>query len=136
MGREEGNDIMPFINMYVRQGIQEEQIRQMVPAVTAAISDNLENTLPRMVRITIYEIPAAYMTDGGAEPDTAAPTLVLQLGPGRSDEAVAKCLKAVVDAVHRTLEVPAEKVRFYVERVPGENFAIGGKLKDFNKKVT
>jgi len=121
--------------MYIRQGCKAEEIEHCVKSVTAAVADNLENTLPRMVRISIYEIPAIYMTDGGEAPDTAAPTLVLQLGPGRSDEAIANCLSAVVEAVHQSFHVPKNKVRFYVERVPGENFAIGGKLKDFNKKV-
>lgn len=126
---------MPFVNLYVRQGISSAQTRQLVSDVTAAIADNLENTLPRMVRISIYEIPSPYMRDGAGQPETPAPTLVLQLGPGRSDEAVDRCLTAVVEAVHQALDTPKESVRFYVERVPGENFAIGGKLKDFQKKV-
>ncbi len=126
---------MPFINLYIRQGCKPEEIERCVKSVTAAVADNLENTLPRMVRISIYEIPESYMTEGGGAPDSAAPTLILQLGPGRSDEAVARCLSAVVEAVHQSFGVPKSKVRFYVERVPGENFAIGGKLKNFNKKV-
>ena len=126
---------MPFINMYVRQGLTSVQTRQLAGEVTSAIANTLENTLPRMVRISIYEIPAHYMRDGAEQPKTPAPTLVLQLGPGRSDEAIDRCLDAVVDAVHWTLAVPKESIRFYVERVPGENFAIGGKLKDFQKKV-
>ncbi|WP_325199186.1 tautomerase family protein [Oscillibacter sp.] len=126
---------MPFINLYMRRGLTDNQARELVQTVTAAVADNLENTLPRMVRISIYEIPESHLYAGNASPDLAAPTLVLQLGPGRSDEAVGRCLEAVTDAVHRTLSVPREEVRFYVERVPGENFAIGGKLKNFQERV-
>lgn len=126
---------LPFINLYMRQGLAGAQARELAERVTAAVADNLENTLPRMVRISIYEIPDSHLYAGDCPRTSAAPTLVLQLGPGRSDEAVGRCLEAVTDAVHRALDVPREEVRFYVERVPGENFAIGGKLKDFNKKV-
>lgn len=122
---------MPFINMYLKQGLSPEQTRACVREVTAAVAGSLENTLPRMVRVCIYEIPAEYMSDGGRAPDSFAPTLILQLGPGRSDEAVQACLRAVVSAVHRTLDIPEETVRFYIERVPGSHFAIGGKLKNF-----
>lgn len=126
---------MPFINLYMRRGLEDSRAQELVRAVTAAVADNLENTLPRMVRISIYEIPESHLYAVTSAPDSAAPTLVLQLGPGRSDEAVGWCLEAVTEAVHRTLSVPREEVRFYVERVPGENFAIGGKLKNFHKKV-
>ena len=88
-----------------------------------------------MVRVSIYEIPAKYFYAAPSSEASRAPTLTLQLGPGRSDEAIAKCVDAVVDAVQESLSIPREDVRFYVERVPGENFAIGGKLKDFSKKV-
>ncbi len=126
---------MPFVNLYAKAGLTEGQIERAVQEVTAAIADNLENTLPRMVRISFYEIPTGYFHAEPSTPDSCTPTLVLQLGPGRSDEAVAKCVDAVAEAVSHSLDCPKADVRFYVERVPGENFAIGGKIKDFNKKV-
>ena len=126
---------MPFINLYVKQGLSDCELRQITKSVTEAVATNLENTLPRMVRVCIYEIPAKYFYAAPRSESTRAPTLTLQLGPGRSDEAIVKCVNAVVDAVHKSLSIPREEVRFYVERVPGENFAIGGKLKDFSKKV-
>ena len=122
---------MPFIDMYVKQGLSDLQIRKTVESVTAAVAGNLENTLPRMVRISVYELPENCCYAQGER----APSLKLQLGPGRSDEAVARCIEAVVSAVHESMDIPKEEVRFYVERVPGENFAIGGKLKNFNEKV-
>lgn len=126
---------MPIVNITMKKGCSDSAIEKCMEAVAEAIYSNLENTLPRMVRITVNETPGIFIRDGDSIPDHCAPTVTLALGPGRSEEAIGKCMAGVVEAVHKELDVPKEKVRFYILFDNPNNFSIGGKLKDFGKKV-
>ena len=126
---------MPFIQMYLIKGCTDEQYELCAQKLTEAVANNLEVTLPRMVRVTFNEISESYMSVDGEDKDTIAPTLILQLGPNRSDAATAACMRDAIEAVHESFDVPKEKIRFYVHHLPGENFAIGGVKKNFNEKV-
>jgi phenylpyruvate tautomerase PptA (4-oxalocrotonate tautomerase family) len=126
---------MPIVNITVKKGCNDIAIDNCVKAVAKAIYSNLENTLPKMVRVTVEETPGIYIRDGENSPDHCAPTVTLALGPGRSEDAIAKCMADVVEAVHKELDVPKERVRFYIMFENPDNFSIGGKVKDFSKKV-
>lgn len=124
---------MPIIDMTVKRGLSDEQLAGCMKELTAVIADTLENVLPRMVRISIMEVDTDYIRTGRTKPESGyAPVLHFQLGPGRKRESIMKCMDEIVEVVHRCLNVPAEDVRLYMHMIRGEQFAIGGKLKDFS----
>ena len=126
---------MPIVELSIKKGCKDEDISNCMKAITDAIASNLENTLPRMVRVTVTEMEEKYIYQGLDHPVGIAPTAIFQLGPGRSDEMIAKSLKEIAQAIHTHLHEPLDQIRVYLNLIPGDTFSIGGKIKDFNKKV-
>lgn len=123
---------MPIIDMTVKRGLSDEQLTRCMKELTTVIADTLENVLPKMVRVSIMEVDTDYIRTGRNKPEKGyAPTLHFQLGPGRKKESIMKCMDEMVEVVHQCLNVPAEDVSLYMHMIRGEQFAIGGKLKDF-----
>jgi 4-oxalocrotonate tautomerase len=46
---------------------------------------------------------------------------------GRSDEQIAEVIRAVTEALHRSLDAPYENIRVLVEQVPRTQWGIGGR---------
>ena len=126
---------MPIVNLTVKKGCSDAALADCMKALTDAIASNLENTLPRMIRVSVTEVPDNRVVQGEQKVEHCIPTAVFQLGPGRSDVAIEKCMQAMVNAIHLTLDVPKDDVRVYITAVEGDHFAIGGKAKDFSIKV-
>lgn len=126
---------MPIVNLTVRKGCSDAALANCMKSLTSAIASNLENTLPRMVRVTVTEVEENRVISGSKEVTNCLPTAIFQLGPGRSDAAIHQCMLDMAEAIHTTLEVSLEDVRIYIAHVEGDHFAIGGKVKDFEKKV-
>lgn len=120
---------MPIVNMMMKQGCEEQKIENCMKQITKAIADNLEKTLPRMVRVTVTEIPERYWLIGDKRPESCQPTLTFDIGPGRSEESIQKTMCAIVDAVHESLEVKKEDVSLAIIMTPNEHFTIAGKVK-------
>ena len=129
---------MPFVTMYLREGCDNAAIERSMAQISQAGADIMENTLLRMVRVSVYEIPGRHIYDGGkpvAEGDIA-PTVFFDIGPGRSEEAKTAFMDRIAQILHENLGVPKEKVRAYVEDTARpQNFCIDGVVKDFSKKV-
>ncbi len=58
------------------------------------------------------------------------PIVQITLVEGRSDEAVAACVKAVARTVHETLGAPLASIRVFATQVPGAHWAVGDQTKD------
>ena len=125
---------MPIVELTIQSGCRDEDIAACMKAITASIAGNLENTLPRMVRVTVTEVEQKYILQGSAHPQGAAPTVMFQLGPGRSDEMIEKTLQEIVQAIHTHLGAPEDEIRVYLNMITGDSFSIGGKVKDFGKQ--
>ncbi len=129
---------MPFVTLYLRKGCEDAAVDTCMREISEAGADIMENTLLRMVRVSVYDIPANRIYEGGklVAGNDIAPTVFFDIGPGRSDEAKNKFMDRIADILHKNLGVPKERVRAYVkDNDHPENFCIDGKLKDFSKKV-
>lgn len=130
---------MPFITIYLRKGCDNAAIEKSMKEISNAGADIMENTLLRMVRVSVYEVPAHRIYEGGkiVNRNEIIPTVFFDIGPGRSDEAKNAFMAEITNILNRNLGVPKEKVRCYVrDNEHPENFCIDGQLKDFSKKVT
>lgn len=108
---------MPFITLYLPRGCDDGALETSMREITAAGAELLENTLERMIRVTVLEADPERVYQGGAQAEKLAPTVLFRVGPGRSAGA-------------------KEDVRAYVlDNEEGHHFCIGGKHKDFSKKV-
>lgn len=125
---------MPIVELTIQPGSRDEDIAACMKAITASIAGNLEKTLPRMVRVTVTEVEEKYILQGHAHPQQIAPTVMFQLGPGRSDAMIEKTLQEIVEAIHVHLGAPEEQIRVYLNLISGDSFSIGGKVKDFGKQ--
>ncbi len=127
---------MPFITLYLKEGCSDASIEKCLKEITAAGAETLENTLPRMIRIKVYDAPKARVYSGGAVTEKTNPTVVFNIGPGRSEEAKNKFMAKIADILHENLGCPKEDVRAFIyDNANPNNFCIGGKPKDFTKKV-
>lgn len=120
---------MPIVNMMMKKGCSEERIERCMKEITNAIASNLEKTLPRMVRVTVMEIPEQYCLIGDERPASWHPTLTFDIGPGRSEESIQKTMHAIIDAVHDSLDVAKEDISLSIIMTPNEHFTIAGKVK-------
>lgn len=127
---------MPFMTIYIREGCSSEAIEKSLKEITVAGAEILENTLPRMIRIRVYDAPKDRVYSGGANVAELNPTVVFNIGPGRSGDAKLKFMDATAEILHKNLGCPKESVRAFVyDNANPNNFCIGGKPKDFTKKV-
>lgn len=130
---------MPFVTLYLRKGCDDAAVEKCMREISAAGAETMENTLLRMVRVSVYDIPGNHIYEGGnpVEDGDLAPTVFFDIGPGRSEEAKQSFMEQIAEILHRNLGVEKRRVRAYVEdNEHPENFCIDGKLKDFSKKVT
>lgn len=127
---------MPFVTLYLPKGCDNQALEKSMREITAAGADTLENTLPRMVRVPVFEADPARVYEGGAHTDTLHPVVLFRIGPGRSGEAKDSFMNQIAEILHNNLNCPKENVRAYVmDNEEGHHFCIGGKPKDFTKKV-
>lgn len=120
---------MPIVNMMIKKGAPENKIEKCMKEITKAVADNLEKTVPKMVRVTVEEVPEKSWYIGDGHPDSLKPQLTIDIGGGRSDESIDNTLKAIVDAVSRSLSVPKTEVSLIRIKTPDEHFTIAGKVK-------
>lgn len=127
---------MPFITLYVPRGCDDGALEQSMREITAAGADLLENTLERMIRVTVLEADPDRVYQGGKKAQGLTPTVLFRVGPGRSAGAKDAFMAQIAAILSRNLGCPREDVRAYVlDNEEGHHFCIGGKHKDFSKKV-
>ena len=126
---------MPIMTIHLVEGRKSDaQMAECASAITAVASATLESVLPRMVRITFIESAARYVAQSGQTPGgSALPTVLFQLGPGRSDPAIAECIRQMTEAIGRTLDESPANIRIFIVRDPGTYFSIGGAFKFENQ---
>lgn len=120
---------MPIVNMMIKKGAPEDRIQRCMKEITKAVAGNLEKTVTRMVRVTVEEVPEKSWYIGDHHPASLQPQLTIDIGGGRSDESIDRTLRAVVEAVSGSLEVPKQEVSLIRIKTPDEHFTIAGKVK-------
>lgn len=75
---------MPFITLYLPRGCDDGALETSMREITAAGAELLENTLERMIRVTVLEADPERVYQGGAQAEKLAPTVLFRVGPGRS----------------------------------------------------
>jgi len=127
---------MPFVTLYLPRGCDDAAIEKSMREITAAGADTLENTLERMVRVTVFESDPERVYQGGEQAKDLMPTVLFRVGPGRSAAAKDFFMNQIAEILHNNLNCPKDSVRSYVmDNEEGHHFCIGGKAKDFTKKV-
>lgn len=126
---------MPNFYVSLRKGCSDAAIERMMKEITEAAYTTLENVAQRMVRVTVDEYEENCAVQGGQVVLEPLPTITFRVGPGRSYETRLELAKKMTEIVSRELNVNPQSVRVYIEYGKADHFAIGGKLKDFNKKV-
>lgn len=127
---------MPFYRVYVPQGLDDQAIERSLREITAATADILENTLPRMVRIGVYESEPGKTYQGGLPEECLAPTVVFNCGPGRSLKAKNALMDRVASILSENLQCDKQEVRCHLlDSWGGHHLMIDGQPKDFSKKV-
>ena len=127
---------MPFVTLYLKEGSEDKKIEKCMKQITEAGANTLENTLERMIRVTVIESEKERTYCGGKLTDALQPTVLFRIGPGRSSEAKLSFMNQIADILSSNLDCKKEDVRGYVlDNEDGHHFCIGGKHKDFSKKV-
>ena len=128
---------MPFVTLYVPRGLDDAQLEKSMKEITEAGANTLENTLTRMIRVTVFEADQARVYNGGEHTDKIDPVVLFRIGPGRSAEAKDSFMAQIAEILHRNLGCDKQSIREYVldNNGPEHHFCIGGKPKDFTKKV-
>lgn len=127
---------MPFYRMYMPKGMDDRAVEKSLREITSATADILENTLPRMVRIGIYESDPEKIYEGGKSMTHLAPTVVFNCGPGRTLEAKHTLMNRVAEILSENLGCDKQDVRCHLlDSWEGHHLMIDGKPKDFSKKV-
>lgn len=127
---------MPFITLYLPRGCDDGALETSMREITAAGAELLENTLERMIRVTVLEADPERVYQGGAQAEKLAPTVLFRVGPARSAGAKDAFMDQIASILSRNLGCAKEDVRAYVlDNEEGHHFCIGGKHKDFSKKV-
>ena len=127
---------MPFVTLYLPKGCSNKALEKSMREITVAGEKTLENTLMRMVRVTVFESEPERVYEGGRHTDGLYPVVLFRIGPGRSPEAKDSFMDQIAQILHENLNCPKEHVRGYVlDNLVGLHFCIGGKPKDFTKEV-
>lgn len=127
---------MPFITLYLPRGCEDGALEASMREITAAGAELLENTLERMIRVTVLEADPSRVYEGGAQTEKLVPVVLFRIGPGRSAGAKDAFMDRIAGILSRNLGCEKADVRAYVmDNEEGHHFCIGGKHKDFSKKV-
>lgn len=128
---------MPFVTLYVPHGLDDAQLEKCMREITEAGANTLENTLTRMIRVTVFEADQERIYNGGDHTSEIDPVVLFRIGPGRSAEAKDSFMAQIAEILHKNLGCSKERIREYVldNNGPEHHFCIGGKPKDFSKKV-
>lgn len=127
---------MPFVTIYLPRGCDDAALERSMRQITDAGAEILENTLERMIRVTILEADPARIYQGGEHTEPLTPTVLFRIGPGRSAGAKDAFMGEIARILSEQLGCPKETIRGYVlDNEEGHHFCIGGKHKDFSKKV-
>ncbi len=62
------------------------------------------------------------------------PIVDITLIEGRSDEAKARLMQKVADAIHEAIEAPKETIRIVIREVPPQHWSVGGVPKSGPRK--
>ena len=127
---------MPFVTLYLKKGSSDDSLKKCMYEITKAGANTLENTLERMIRVTIIESDECRTYNGGKITQQLQPSVIFRIGPGRSPEAKLSFMNQIADILSSNLNCCKDDVRGYIlDNVEGHHFCIGGKHKDFSKKV-
>lgn len=127
---------MPFVTLYLPRGLDDGALEASMREITDVGADLLENTLKRMIRVTIWEAEPERIYEGGKCAQGLYPVVLFRVGPGRSAQAKDAFMEQIAEILHKNLGCPKENVRALVlDNEKGHHFCIGGKPKDFSKKV-
>jgi len=61
------------------------------------------------------------------------PIVEITLIEGRSDEAKARLMQKVADAIHEAIDAPKESIRIIIREVPPQHWSVGGVAKAMPK---
>lgn len=61
------------------------------------------------------------------------PIVDITLIEGRTDEAKARLMRRVADAIHEAIDAPMESIRIIIREVPPQHWAVGGVSKAIKK---
>ena len=127
---------MPFVTIYLKRGYDEAAMVKSMKEISETGADLLENTLLRMVRVTVLDAPEERVYIGGEYSEGLHPTVIFNVGPGRSPEAKQAFMRRIAEILSKNLGCEKEDVREYIlDESDPNNFVIGGVVKDFNLKV-
>lgn len=127
---------MPFVTLYLPHGCDDAMLEKSMRQITSAGAEILENTLARMVRVTVLEADPERIYEGGVPAKELCPVVLFRVGPGRSGDAKNAFMARIADILQTNLRCSKENVRAYIlDNEEGHHFCIGGKHKDFSKKV-
>ena len=127
---------MPFVTIYLPRGCDDAALEKSMREITTVGEEVLENTLTRMIRVTIFEADPERIYLGGEHTEPLTPTVLFRVGPGRSGEAKDTFMARIAEILSKNLNCPKDRIRAYVlDNEEGHHFCIGGKHKDFTKKV-
>ena len=127
---------MPFYRVYMPRGLDDKAMEKSLREINAATADILENTLPTMVHVGVYESAPEKIYQGGKPAEAILPTVVFNCGPGRSLEAKNTLMDKVSDILSENFGCRKQDVRCHLlDNWVGHHLMIDGKPKDFSKKV-
>jgi len=127
---------MAFVSIYVPRGLDDAALEQSMKEISKAGAETLENTLLRMIRVTVFESDPERIYEGGEKAERLCPVVFFRIGPGRSPEAKDSFMRQIAQILSRNLGCPVENIREFIhDNEEGHHFCIGGKAKDFTKKV-
>ena len=68
---------MPFVTLYLPKGCSNKALEKSMREITVAGEKTLENTLMRMVRVTVFESEPERVYEGGRHTDLSFPACAL-----------------------------------------------------------
>ena len=128
---------MPFITLYLPRGCDDGALETSMRGDHGGRCRLLENTLERMIRVTVLEADLERVPRAGLRRKPLPPTVLFRVGPGRSAGAKDAFMDQIASILSRNLGCAKEDVRAYVlDNEEGHHFCIGGlKAQKTLKKV-
>ncbi len=109
---------MPIVQVTIPQGHSHAQKEEIRSAVKAAISEALDPKVTKFIYVSVFEAQAS-IGDG-------APTITVDLRPGRETERKAALAEGIAKAFSTTLGIDGEDVYLLLREAEAANHYAGG----------